>query len=151
MKYLRGTILLICLILFSCTDTSKLKEQEEQIADLKAQLEAANTNDKSKNIIDQTSTKYTLAVIQYKTGPYTSMSSSGETGFLDGVNKYVYLSEIEEIEDRYLTDIFEHKTLDKLEISLRNEYEYIHSVTSRKFYKFNTYVEASKFRRTLVD
>lgn len=137
MKKILSQIILL-LVIVSCRNNSEVEDLKLQNEQLRNQLEETKTIDK----------KFVVAVIYHKRGTYVYSSSDNKTGFEGPIKDYVYYSDILETEN--VDETAKYKILDNLEDELRRGYDKsVHSIIRRECNVFNTYVEASKFLRTI--
>jgi len=114
----------------------KLESKEKSDSNTSTSVEKSNAN----------LTKYVFAVIYHKRGRY--VSSENKSGFEGPIENYLYYSDI--VEATEVNETAKYKILDKLEDELRNQFGYsVHSITKRECLVFDTYIEASEYRRKI--
>ena len=138
MRFLK--YLLIILFAFSeihCSNKNNTLEENKN----------GNSSITEKNL-EKNQTKYLFAVIYHKRGTYES--GSDKSGFVGAIENYLYYSEI--IEATHVNETVKYKILDNLENELRNKFRLsVYSITKRECLVFDTYIEASEYRRKIRD
>jgi hypothetical protein len=91
--------------------------------------------------------KYLVAIIYHKRGAYMiGGTDNPKPGFHGPIEDYTWCSEIIETTD--VNETVKYRIIDEVEDEMRNRFrESIHSITKRDCMVFDTYIEASEYRR----